>query len=941
MKTRRTLLLWILLLNFTSFAQNIPSIFPTPQQITQLNIKDGKKFDFDRSYQIKSDPKLSIEHSNSIKLIFPNSNPRADLKIIIGLSSSKHFKKYGKEVPKKSGAYKIQMTSNKLCLIGFDDRGVHYGLQTLKQLLKQECNNIEIIDFPDVKHRGVVEGFYGTPWSFEDRKRQLEFYGKHRLNTYIYGPKDDPYHSSPNWRKPYPEKQANEIKKLTAIAVKNHVDFVWAIHPGKDIQWDNKDQQALVDKFESMYKLGVRGFAVFFDDISGIGTDPKNQASLLNHLIDKFYSKHADLTPLIMCPTEYTKQWADPSDTGYLSILGDDMNESVQVMWTGDAVVGHITKSTLDWVRKRINRNAYIWWNYPVSDYCTHNLLLGPCYGLTSKGANGMNGFVANPMEYATASEISLFSASEYAWNVKAFDPIKSWNRSIETLLPEVADEYKFFADFNVDANASWGWKTGKESIEFKKLIDSHNLEALREQFQQMIISAENILLRLDDTDLKREITPWLHQFKWAGYLGINLLDQQKYLNDGNLKQAWQLLLTTSKIKDRIASISQTENLGRGVEVGSSVLQPFLKTTDKKQKLEFISKITGNEVKEPKLFGYTTIGANSNNVFDEDINTSYTFKKPIKEGDYIGVDLMNPTPIHSIDIYQSSSRDHIKEGVLEYSNDGKSWKLLSNQKYSGPIIHFTGNDHPLQARYIRYVSKYNPTKGKGNWVKIHDIFINRNEPYATLIYSSRPFRNMPFNMDQNSLSFNKKLEITTINPNQKIILSFLRNENIKELNLDLGEQYNQLECYVTDKDNKKIVLKTGIINGSFKIDRSIKRLVIQNKTNKSEPVRLLKFNLVFNHAIDIENRLYDRDFQTAYPLKPKNEITITKRVKEHGYILFKDNTDGLKIELTRNNGEILRHNINEKLYRIPQVEEIIKCKLINQSNRVINIVEIL
>ena len=52
---------------------------------------------------------------------------------------------------------------------------------------------------------GVVEGFYGTPWSHEARLRQLRFYGENKLNTYIYGSKDDLFHSSPNWREPYPE----------------------------------------------------------------------------------------------------------------------------------------------------------------------------------------------------------------------------------------------------------------------------------------------------------------------------------------------------------------------------------------------------------------------------------------------------------------------------------------------------------------------------------------------------------------------------------------------------------------------------------------------------------------------------------------------------------------------------------------------------------------
>lgn len=81
-------------------------------------------------------------------------------------------------------------------------------MQTLKQLLKDnQLPVIEIQDYPAIRYRGVVEGFYGTPWSHNARLRQLQFYGENKMNTYIYGPKDDPYHSSPNWRLPYPEKK--------------------------------------------------------------------------------------------------------------------------------------------------------------------------------------------------------------------------------------------------------------------------------------------------------------------------------------------------------------------------------------------------------------------------------------------------------------------------------------------------------------------------------------------------------------------------------------------------------------------------------------------------------------------------------------------------------------------------------------------------------------
>lgn len=51
--------------------------------------------------------------------------------------------------------------------------------------------------------RGVVEGFYGQPLSNQERAEQFSFYQQKGLNSYIYAPKDDPYHRS-RWREPYP-----------------------------------------------------------------------------------------------------------------------------------------------------------------------------------------------------------------------------------------------------------------------------------------------------------------------------------------------------------------------------------------------------------------------------------------------------------------------------------------------------------------------------------------------------------------------------------------------------------------------------------------------------------------------------------------------------------------------------------------------------------------
>lgn len=222
------------------------------------------------------------------------------LKLTIDFGA-KQAKKAG--VKDVSGAYLLDIGPKEVKITGFDERGAFYGLETLRQILGSEVAKggdelpmMVINDYPDLPYRGVVEGFYGTPWSHEVRMSLIDFYGRNKMNDYIFGPKDDPYHSSPHWRQPYPEEQAKKIQELVQACKRNRVNFVWAIHPGKDIRWDKADYDSLVNKLNMMYDLGVRSFAVFFDDIEGIGTDSHMQAKLINDLTTDFVDKKGDVT---------------------------------------------------------------------------------------------------------------------------------------------------------------------------------------------------------------------------------------------------------------------------------------------------------------------------------------------------------------------------------------------------------------------------------------------------------------------------------------------------------------------------------------------------------------------------------------------------------------------------------------------------------------------
>ncbi|HII4481377.1 TPA: beta-N-acetylglucosaminidase domain-containing protein [Clostridium perfringens] len=80
---------------------------------------------------------------------------------------------------------------NKIVIRGNDETGTFYGVKSLKQLIKKEDNKVildEVVikDEPSFKMRAVVEGFYGTPWSQEERLDQIKMYGEYKMNAYIY-----------------------------------------------------------------------------------------------------------------------------------------------------------------------------------------------------------------------------------------------------------------------------------------------------------------------------------------------------------------------------------------------------------------------------------------------------------------------------------------------------------------------------------------------------------------------------------------------------------------------------------------------------------------------------------------------------------------------------------------------------------------------------------
>ena len=356
MKIKSILLSLLLGLGAGKAAAQQITVSPIPQ-----NIEWGAKaFDGTATYKFTGSEEADADAVAALTAFRAPQTGSADVEIIIGERGDAAVAAYESEIPAKAEGYYLKVEPGKVVIAGNDANGTFYGVQTFLQVAAQpEVMQVTVKDWPDMLERGVVEGFYGNNWSQTDRIRQFQFYGRNKMNVYIYGPKDDPYHRY-RWRENYPTAEANKMKELVAEAHKNKVNFVWAVHPGIDIKWNKTDSLNVIKKLEFMYGLGVRAFAVFFDDITGEGTSGVKQAQLLNYITDEFVRKHEGVQPLILCPTDYNRAWA--GDT-YLNALRDNMYQEVRIMWTGNSVVDFINKSDLEWVNPRIGRKAYIWLN--------------------------------------------------------------------------------------------------------------------------------------------------------------------------------------------------------------------------------------------------------------------------------------------------------------------------------------------------------------------------------------------------------------------------------------------------------------------------------------------------------------------------------------------------------------------------------------------------
>ncbi len=631
------------------------------------------------------------------------------------------------KIEARSGAYALTVNQEGISIVGYDERGAFYGIQTLRQLVESPASAegklpyLAVNDFPGLLNRGVIEGFYGAPWSHEVRKSLIDFYGRHKLNVYMYGPKDDPYHSCPNWRLPYPEQEAKNIQELIEACRRNRVDFVWAIHPGQDIKWNDEDRNNLLQKFNWMYDLGVRDFAVYFDDITGEGTNPERQAELLNWLTEQFVEVKEGVSPLVTCPTDYSKLWANPNEDGALAIYGRILKPGINVFWTGDVVCSDLTHETLEFINSRIKRPAYYWWNYPVTDYVRHILMQGPVYGLdTTLTEEEVCGIVSNPMEHGEASKLAIYGLADYTWNLAGYNAIDNWERGLVELMPTGHEVYRTFAIHSCDTETGYrrdeSWET--TTFALADWTDEAAL-ALEAEFKKVEQTPADFEKVCSNELLLKELKPWLVEFGKLGARGRKAIEIARiYRANEDDARFWEMyvenLMSADERKDYEAHKS-----------GTMKLQPFYENMMGDMVHGFLTRLM-NDIPA----NYKGISSFPNSVtnlpqlmLDGDTISHYTSAYSQRPDDWMGVDLRRVRDVNEINILQGRNSvddvDYFDHAILEASVDGEEWTALTAPMKQQYVINWTGE--AVKARYIRLRRLESE---RTNWAAVRSFEVN-------------------------------------------------------------------------------------------------------------------------------------------------------------------------------------------------------------------------
>lgn len=339
---------------------------------------------------------------------------------------------------------------------------------------------------------GVIEGFYGPPWTRAERLELFDWMAAWTLNTYLYAPKDDLKHRA-LWRETYSPAEAEAIEDLIQACRQRGLRFIYALSSGLDIRFSQQAELACLQKrFEQMLALGCAHFALLFDDIPDEmheedrgrwGSFAAAQCHATNAMFRWIRARQPNAR-FLFCPTAYCGRMAQRHLGGadYLETVGRELAQGIDVFWTGPEIISsEITPAHVRELQKTLRRKPLIWDNLHANDYDGRRFYCGPYAGRPPELRAEVAGFLVNPNNEFPLNFVPLRTFSGFVHGGESWDARQAY----------------------LSAMAEWlgHFQTARSAVELEDLIllgdcyylpyeEGPEAEALYERARSLVASA-------------------------------------------------------------------------------------------------------------------------------------------------------------------------------------------------------------------------------------------------------------------------------------------------------------------------------------------------------------------------------------------------------------------------------------------------------------------
>ena len=648
---------------------------------------------------------------------------------------------------------------DRVIVLGKTTDAAYYGLTTLYQILQQtpdaKLRTFTMSDYADVVTRGFIEGYYGNPWSTQDRVNLMQWGGYYKLNAYVYAPKDDPKHNS-KWRELYTEQELTEkIEPLAEAGNTSKCRFVFALHPFmyNPITSSNYDSSVAIlkEKFTQVMDHGVRQIAILADDAGNQGSTLYTR--LCNDMTDWLHEKQAEQNAdgtlkypglkdtLIFCPVNYM---------GWGESWYANLPKTVQVINTGGRVWGKVDNNFTSSFTNNSGVAPFMWINWPCTDNSKSTLSMGGYENAlgTDVQPGKVQGVVLNPMQQSEPSKAGIFMNADFSWNLwtSMEHADQTWEDSFSYVdhnspvatkgsdaLRELSRHMKRYTGGGVvfESRESANIKTALQTFQGKisaGTVTAQDCDEMISLFGDLQKAAKTYRSNAGNKDMLDQIVYWVDTWDDVTRGAIAELQALKADLAGDSSQ---MLSKYSEGSDALAAsrkhgfhyVDHTEY----ATVGNAYIMPMINALDGYLAQRATLAADPNADTTQFVTSRTdTPEGKTENVFDGKATTGVVYKNPNKltAGTYFGMIKSKPFDLTNVTFIQGNGADYMQHAKLQ-TFDGKNWNDVEGQgDLTGTTVTVTGLD--IKGVYgVRLIATQD--NNRDAWPTIYEIQVNKEE----------------------------------------------------------------------------------------------------------------------------------------------------------------------------------------------------------------------